>query len=75
MPEWLTRMFVQILSVASGPIREELVNFCIDFRKRAAKTPNPWDDMLADILCWVVSVPKKNASSSEQKSAGDNSGT
>lgn len=56
MREFLIRLFAQILATATPTVRAELVKFCTDFRASAKKTPNPWDDILAEMLCWICGV-------------------
>lgn len=56
MREFLIQLFAQILAVATPAFREQLVKFCIEYRDAAKKTPNPWDDILANLLCWMVGV-------------------
>lgn len=56
MKDWLVDLLRQILSVASGPIRDLMINFATDLRNQAKATPNPWDDILADIVCWLFGV-------------------
>ena len=58
MGNWLINLFRRILGMASGPIRDMLVGFASDFRAKAKETPNPWDDILADIVCWLLVVPE-----------------
>lgn len=53
MNDWLFKLLHLILTTASGPLREKLVKFAKDFRDEAKKTANPWDDVLADIICWL----------------------
>jgi len=56
MNRWLIKLLAQILQVVSAPLRDTLVKFANDFREQARKTPNPWDDVLADIICWLFQV-------------------
>ena len=56
MNTWLIGLLRQILGVVSGPLRDTLVNFAKSFRASARKTENPWDDVLADIICWLLQV-------------------
>lgn len=53
---FLIKLFAQILAAASPEMRAALAKFCIDYKASAKKTPNPWDDILADMLCWIVGV-------------------
>lgn len=56
MVTWLQRLILQILLAATPAIAEELRQFARDFRERAKKTPNPWDDAAADLICFVLGV-------------------
>lgn len=56
MPKWLLRLLVWVLPLVSGPLREDLVKFAKKFREDARSTPNPADDVLADILCWLIGI-------------------
>lgn len=50
-------MIQLMLSLTSGPLREELVKFAKAFREKARSTPNPVDDFVGDALCWILGVP------------------
>ena len=56
MSNWLFRLLMLVLAALSGPLREELVKFAKEFREKARKTENPWDDVVADILCWLLQI-------------------
>lgn len=56
MNRWIIELIRRILSSASGPLRKTLIDFAISFREQAKKTPNPWDDILANIICWILQV-------------------
>jgi len=57
MSSWILRLLPLILQAISEPLRNELVKFAKKFREDARKTPNPWDDFIADIICWLLQVP------------------
>lgn len=57
MNEWWLRLVTLVLAALSGPLREELMKFAVAFRDSARKTPNPWDDFAADVICWVLGIP------------------
>lgn len=57
MGQFILNLIKQLLTVASPPLRAELLKFVNDYRESAKKTPNPWDDILAGLLCWIVGVP------------------
>lgn len=44
------------MAAVSGPLREQLERFARQFREDARKTSNPMDDILADILCWLLGI-------------------
>lgn len=56
MNAWYLRILKMILGVISGPLREELVTSALAFRVKARETDNPWDDILADMLCWALNI-------------------
>ena len=56
MNKWIIELIRKILGSASGPLRKVLTDFAVSFRDQARKTANPWDDILADIICWVLQV-------------------
>ena len=56
MSNWLFRLLMLALAALSAPLREALVKFAKEFREKARKTENPWDDLVADILCWLLQV-------------------
>lgn len=37
-----------------------LITFAKDFRTRARGTDNPWDDVLADLICSILQADKKS---------------
>ncbi len=57
MNAWWLRLVALILAALSGPLREELKKFAVAFRESARKTPNPWDDFAADVICWLLGIP------------------
>lgn len=56
MPEWIVKLLMWLLPLISGPLRERLESFAKGFREDARKTDNPLDDLLADILCWLLGI-------------------
>jgi len=60
---WLLKLLPNLVASISAPLRTELVNFAKKFREDAKKTPNPWDDFAADIICFVLGVNGKDSSS------------
>lgn len=57
MNEWMFRLISLILGVISEPMRAELIKFALAFRDQARQTSNPWDDYVADIICWLIGIP------------------
>jgi len=57
MNTWWLRLVTLILAALSGPLREEMKKFALDFREKARQTPNPWDDFAADVICWLLGIP------------------
>lgn len=57
---WIINLVAKMLSplvgIVSTEIREVLVKFIKDFYARAEKTPNGWDDFLAELLAKIVGV-------------------
>lgn len=56
MNNFIINILRRILLSASEPMREMLVKFATDFRTRARETSNPWDDVLADLICLLLQV-------------------
>lgn len=56
MLEWIVKFIMNVLSNVSEPLRVELENFAKNFRQHAQETPNPYDDFLANIICWILNV-------------------
>ena len=58
------KLLPNLVASISAPLREQLVLFAKKFREDAKKTPNPWDDFAADVLCFVVGIDGQDSSSS-----------
>lgn len=56
---WFMKLLPNLVASISEPLRKALVDFAKKFREDAKKTPNPWDDFAADVLCWVVGIDEK----------------
>lgn len=56
MQNWLIELLMKVLVSISPSLREELVKFATEFRNKAKGTANPWDDILAEALCWIIGV-------------------
>lgn len=57
MNNWMIRLLQMVLAAISGPLRQDLIKFAEAFRAKAKQTENPWDDFLADIICWLLGIP------------------
>lgn len=57
MNQWWLKLLAMILGAISGPLRQDLIKFAQEFRAKARQTENPWDDFLADIICWALGLP------------------
>lgn len=54
MNEWIFRLIGLVVSVASPELRKALAELLNDLEKKAAKTPNPWDDILVAMLRTIL---------------------
>ena len=54
--DWFTRMFTIIGSVASPTLFKAAQAMAIQLYRDAKKTPNPWDDILAQSLLTILGV-------------------
>jgi len=54
----MTTILKLILASATPDIIEQLRKVVAEFKASADKTPNPYDDMLADFLQAIVGKPK-----------------
>lgn len=54
--QWLMRLLPNLVASVSQPLREELVTFAKNFKVKAAKTENPWDDFAAAVICWALGI-------------------
>ena len=54
--DWFTRLFTFIFNVASPALVEAAREWAIQFYREAKKTPNPWDDILANTLLTILGV-------------------
>lgn len=59
----MLKLLPNLVASISAPLREQLVKFAKQFREDAKKTPNPWDDFAADVICFVVGIDGKDSSS------------
>lgn len=53
---WLLRLLPNLIASISPQLRAALVKFAKDFREDCKKTENPWDDFLADLICYVLGI-------------------
>lgn len=56
MGSWIQRLLLQIMMAATPHIAEALRDFAKEYRAKAAETSNPWDDRLADMICFLFGV-------------------
>ena len=56
MGKWFFTLLMQVLGAMTPQLRKTLEAFAKDFREQARKTPNPWDDLLADVICSLLGV-------------------
>ncbi len=56
------RLLPNLVASISEPLRKEMVTFAVNFRAGAKKTPNPWDDFAADVICWVLGIDGEDSS-------------
>ena len=54
--KWMLKLMPNLVASTSPPLREQLVKFAKQFREDAKKTANPWDDFVADIICWALGI-------------------
>jgi len=54
MNEWIFRLIGLIIAVASPELRKNLETWLNDLEKQAAKTSNPWDDILVAMLRTIL---------------------
>ncbi|MBA7479188.1 hypothetical protein ES707_14620 [subsurface metagenome] len=60
--KWLLKLYPNLVASISEPLRVELVRFAKDFKVKAAKTLNPWDDFAAEVLCFVLGLDGEDSS-------------
>ncbi|MBA7694206.1 hypothetical protein ES703_102813 [subsurface metagenome] len=56
MSDWLIKLFIYIMPLVSPALLKRLQEFAKQFREDARKTENGADDIIADILCWILRV-------------------
>jgi len=54
MEKWIARLLGLVVPVASPEIRNTLNELLDRLEQQAKETPNPWDDVLADMLNSVL---------------------
>jgi len=62
--KWLLKLYPNLIASISAPLRTELIEFAKNFKVKAAKTPNPWDDFAAEVLCFVLGIDGEDKSTS-----------
>lgn len=58
--KFLAGLATQVLASVSTNLLLEIKAFAVSFRERAAATTNPWDDVLADLMCGLLGIPKES---------------
>ena len=56
MEKFLVTLIVNVLSNASPVIKDALKGVARDLKEKAEKTPNPWDDILANLFGSIAGV-------------------
>ena len=56
MEKILVTLIVNVLTNASPVIKDALKGVARDLKEKAAKTPNPWDDVLANLFGSIAGV-------------------
>lgn len=69
MEKFIINLLVSILGQMSPVLRESVILWLDDMQKRAAETPNPWDDMFVSFLRILLGA-KSDADSGNQTDAG-----
>lgn len=54
--DFLATLLSPIAKAVTVGILDELKSFLVNLRTKAEKTPNPWDDILVDVLCTLFGV-------------------
>jgi len=58
---WIIQLLIKILfglfPQVSEELRKALVEFLLEFYRKAMETDNPWDDFLARFLLRIFSIP------------------
>lgn len=55
--KFLAGLAAQVLASVSVNLLAEIKTFAVGFRTRAGMTTNPWDDVLADMICGLLGIP------------------
>lgn len=56
---FMTKLLERILGSVSINLLETLKQFAEKFREDARQTDNPWDDILADLICGLLGIPEE----------------
>jgi len=54
--KFIENMVGQMLGSISVDLLKTIKDFAVKFRADARATANPWDDILADLLCGILGV-------------------
>lgn len=55
--KFVNRTVIIMLGSISADLLAGLKEFAIKFRADARVTTNPWDDMIADLICGILGIP------------------
>lgn len=53
---WFMKLLPNLIASVTPELRKSLMEFAKQFRVDCKKTENPWDDFLADVICWALGV-------------------
>jgi hypothetical protein len=53
---FIAKVLKPIVGLITGELSEDIKGWVTDFRAKAADTPNPWDDILAEFLCGIFGI-------------------
>jgi len=56
MQKWFLNVIMVVLKFATPELRDTMKDFLVGFKEKAAQTPNPVDDIIADALLIVFGV-------------------
>ena len=57
--KFVEKMVAQMLGSISGNLMVQLKMFAVKFREDARATTNPWDDIIADLICGMLGISEE----------------